>query len=93
MTLHPPLPVVWVLESELCVESDRTRVDGIETFSRIGLVFWIFLSFFLRFLAFSLAFMIPTCWYHKREERRERNARKIQNASETTHCVIRPVDF
>ena len=91
MTLHPPLPVVWVLESEVCVESDRTRVDGIETFSRIGLVFWIFLAFFLNFFfAFSLAFMIPTCWYHKREERRER---KIQNTSETTHSVIRPVDF
>ena len=28
------------------------------------------------FLAFSLAFLIPTCWYPKRERKREKNARK-----------------
>ena len=30
------------------------------------------------FLAFSLAFLIPTCWYPKRERKREKNARKTR---------------
>ena len=39
------------------------------------------------FLAFSLAFLIPTCWYPKRERKREKNARKIKNASPTRDNV------
>ena len=35
----------------------------------------IFLAFFSRFL---LAFLIPTCWYPKREEKRKKNAREMQ---------------
>ena len=35
------------------------------------------------FLAFSLAFWIPTCWYQKRERKREKNARKTQEKSKT----------
>ena len=31
------------------------------------------------------------CWYHKRAEKREKNALKIINASGTTHSVIRPL--
>ena len=38
-------------------------------------------------LAFSLAFLIPTCWYPKRERKREKNARKIKNASPTRDNV------
>ena len=34
-------------------------------------------------LAFSLAFLIPTCWYPKRERKRERNARKTREKSKT----------
>ena len=48
---------------------------------------------FSRFSCLFLAFWIPTCWYHKHEEKHEKNARKIQNASETTHNVIRPLLF
>ena len=40
-------------------------------FSRIGLYSPVFLAFFSRlspvFLAFPIAFLIPTCWYLKRE--------------------------
>ena len=51
--------------------------------------------FFSRFscvsLAFFLVFMIPTCWYPKREWKRKKNARKtwenIQNASPTRENV------
>ena len=41
----------------------------IKTFSCVGLAFCIFSDVFL---AFSLTF----CWYHKHEQKRERNVRK-----------------
>ena len=41
------------------------------------------LDFSRVFLVF-LAFWIPKCWYHKHEDKREKNVRKIQNASEPT---------
>ena len=40
--------------------------------------FLIFLAFSHVLLAFSLAFLIPTCWYPKREEKRGKNARKTR---------------
>ena len=41
------------------------------------------LNFSRVFLAISLALWIPTCWYPKPEEKREKNVRKIKSASET----------
>ena len=60
---------------------------NIETFSCFFLAFVNFLRFSCIFLAFSLTFWIPTCWCPKREK----NARKKKNVSETTHSVKKPL--
>ena len=63
----------------------------LKVFLTLGLRFLFFLRFSCIFLSFSLAFWIPTCWYHKREDKREKNEWKIKNVSGTTHIVIRPL--
>ena len=57
------------------------RMCNIEKLCCVLLALGNFFVFFLHFLAFLLAFLTPT------------NARKIQNASETKHNVIRHLVF
>ena len=55
---------------------------NIKALLHYALIHWLFLFFphiFLFFFpAFYLAFLIPTCWYQKDEEKREKNARTMQ---------------